>query len=260
MGSIIATQDLWRIYGRFAALRGLDLAVPERSIFALLGANGAGKTTVIKTLLNIIAPTRGSASVLGVDSRAMDPARLAKIGYVSENQAFPGRLRVDDFFAYLRKMYPTWDRDTENDLRRTLGLPPDRRIAALSHGMRLKMALACALSFRPALLILDEPFSGLDALVREEITAGFLKHAGEMTIFISSHELDEIERLATHVGVIDGGRLLFQGTLAELHEHARPLLDGGGRRDPDRISLRDLFVAMTRTARAAGAAAGSRLP
>jgi len=257
MESIIETRDLWKTYGRFAALRGLDLAIPQRSIFALLGANGAGKTTAIKTLLNIIAPTRGSARVLGADSRTIGPAVLARIGYVSESQTFPGRLRVGDFFTYVRQAYPTWDRDAEADLRRELRLPADRRISALSHGMRLKLALASALPFRPELLILDEPFSGLDALVREEITAGFLRHAGEMSILISSHELDEIERLATHVGVIDGGRLLFQGTLAALHEHARPLLGEGDRRDPDRISLRDLFVAMTRAARAADARPGS---
>lgn len=257
MASIIETQDLWKTYGRFCALRGLDLAVPEKSIFALLGANGAGKTTAIKTLLNIVPPTRGSARILGADSRTLGPELLAKIGYVSESQVLPARLRVGDFFSYVRRAYPTWDADAEEALRRELRLPADRRIAALSHGMRLKLALACALPFRPALLILDEPFSGLDALVREEITAGFLRHAGETSILISSHELDEIERLATHVGVIDGGRLLFQGTLAALREHARPLLAESDRRDPDRISLRDLFVAMARAARAAEAGSGS---
>lgn len=257
MASIIETRGLWKTYGPFAALRGLDLAVPERSIFALLGANGAGKTTAIKTLLNIIAPTRGSAHVLGADSRSIGPALLARIGYVSENQVFPGRLRVGDFFDYVRRAYPTWDADAEGELRRELKLPEARPIAALSHGMRMKLALACALPFRPALLILDEPFSGLDALVREEIIAGFLRRAGEMSILISSHELDEIERLATHVGVIDGGRLLFQGTLAALRDYAGPLLGAGDRRDPDRISLRDLFVVMARAARAADTPPGS---
>jgi len=245
---IIETQDLSKSYGRVEALKGLSLAVPEGSIFALLGANGAGKTTIIKTLLNIIEPTRGRALLLGVDSRAIGPEVLAQIGYVSESQVLPGRLRVAQFLDYVRACYPRWDRAAEDELRRGLQLPAERRIGALSHGMRLKLALACALPFRPRLLILDEPFSGLDALVRDEVIEGFLRHAGETSILISSHELDEVERLATHVGVVDDGRLLFQGPLAELRERARPLLASAPPGAP-RASLRDIFVAMARKAR-----------
>jgi ABC-2 type transport system ATP-binding protein len=233
---IVEAHDLRKVYGRFVALSGLTLAVPEGSIFALLGANGAGKTTFIKTLLNIIAPSGGRTTVLGVDSRAIGPTQLAQIGYVSENQTFPARLRVREFFDYVRGAYPRWSRSAEVGLREELQLPADRRIGALSHGMRLKLSLACALPFNPRLLILDEPFSGLDALVRDEVIAGFLRHAGETSILISSHELDEVERLATHVGIIDGGRLLFQGTLSELRN--------GGHRP-----LRDIFVAMAHAAR-----------
>ncbi len=100
--------------------------------------------------------------------------------------------------------------------------------------MRLKMALACALPFRPKLLILDEPFSGLDALVRDEIIAGFLRRSGEMSILISSHELEEVQRLATHVAFIDAGQLLFQGPVVALREHARPLLLAAGFHDAER--------------------------
>jgi ABC-2 type transport system ATP-binding protein len=157
---IIEAQDLVKTYGSFAALRGLSLEVPEGSVFALLGANGAGKTTLIKILMNIIRPSSGRATMLGTDSRAVGPALLAKIGYVSESQLLPGRLRVEEFFGYLRACYAQWDRGTEAALRRQLLLPPDRRIGALSHGMRMKLALACALPFRPKLLVLDEPFSG----------------------------------------------------------------------------------------------------
>src|SRR5579863_6589911 len=199
---IIETHDLWKTYGRFDALRGLSLAVPQGSVFALLGANGAGKTTAIKALLNIVEPTRGSARVLGVESRAIGPRVLGQIGYVSESQVFPARLRVGEFFRYVRAYYAHWDRSIEDELFSRFRLPAERRIGALSHGMRLKMALACALPFRPKLLILDEPFSGLDALVRDEIIAGFLLRSGEMSILISSHELEEVQRLATHVAFI----------------------------------------------------------
>jgi ABC-2 type transport system ATP-binding protein len=243
----IETLDLSKTYGRFNALHGLDISIPQGSVFALLGASGAGKTTVIKILLNIIAPTRGRATILGADSRTIGPAILGKIGYVSENQVLPVRLRVDDFFAYLRPCYATWDRTLENELRDQLALPPERRIGELSHGMRLKMALACALPFHPKLLVLDEPLSGLDALARDEIIGGFLRQAGETTILVSSHELDEVERFATHVAFLHDGRLLFQGSAGELARHARPLLAAAGLVAGE--SLRDIFVAMVRHAR-----------
>jgi ABC-2 type transport system ATP-binding protein len=243
----IETRNLSKTYGRFNALQGLDISIPQGSVFALLGASGAGKTTVIKILLNIIPPTRGRATLLGADSRTIGPEILGKIGYVSENQMLPARMRVDDFFAYLRPCYANWDRTLEIELRDQLALPPERRIGELSHGMRLKMALACALPFHPELLVLDEPLSGLDALARDEIIDGFLRQAGETTILVSSHELDEVERFATHVAFLHDGRLLFQGTAGELAKHARPLFAAAGL--PASESLRDIFVAMVRHAR-----------
>jgi ABC-2 type transport system ATP-binding protein len=246
MAHAVETTGLEKAYGRLGALRGLDLSVPEGSVFALLGASGAGKTTCIKILLNIIAPTRGSSRILGVDSRAIDAGVLADVGYVSENQAMPARLRLADFFAYLRPCYLRWDRALEDELRGQLDLPADRKIGELSHGMRLKLALACALCFRPRLLVLDEPLSGLDALARDEIIAGFMGQAGRTTILISSHELDEVQRFATHVAFLDTGRLLFQGSMRALADHARPLLGlDPGARPP----LRDIFVAMVRAAK-----------
>jgi ABC-2 type transport system ATP-binding protein len=217
----IEIQDLHKAFGRHAALRGLSLSVPEGSAFALIGANGAGKTTAIKTLLNIIRPSRGTTRILGVDSRQLGVPQLRQIGYVSENQDLPIRLTVAQYLEYLAPFYPTWDRDLERSILEELRLPPERKIGDLSHGMRMKMALACALPFRPKVLILDEPFSGLDPLVRDEFMERLLQQAGEMTILISSHELAEIEGLTTHVGFIDQGRLLFQESMAELSERFR---------------------------------------
>jgi ABC-2 type transport system ATP-binding protein len=216
-----------------------------------MGANGAGKTTVIKILLNIIFATRGIATVLGAESRAIGPATLAKIGYVSENQVLPLRLQVKDFFEYLRPCYAGWDRSLEEQIREQLALPPNRKIGELSHGMRMKMALACALAFRPKLLILDEPLSGLDPLARDELIGGFMHQASETTILISSHELDEVERFATHVGFLHEGRLLFQGSVGALAEHARSVFETAGLQRVERPSLRDIFVAMLRAARQA---------
>jgi ABC-2 type transport system ATP-binding protein len=218
---MIRVADLWKTFGRYDALRGLSFEVPEGSALALIGANGAGKTTTIKILMNIFKASRGMATVLGVDSRAISPRELTQIGYVSENQEMPGRLTVDDYVDYLRPFYPGWDKGLETLIRRQLFLPPDRKISDLSHGMRMKMALACALPYRPRLLILDEPFSGLDPLVRDEFMEGLLQQAGEMTILVSSHDLGEIDGVATHVTFLDQGRLLFEERLDELMDRFR---------------------------------------
>jgi ABC-2 type transport system ATP-binding protein len=213
---MIQVHDLWKKFGRHDALCGLSFTVPQGSAYALIGANGAGKTTTIKVAMNMIEPTRGSVTVLGVDSRRISPRELNRIGYVSENQEMPERLTVAEYLDYLRPFYSKWDRDLEAAIRCQLRLPPERRISDLSHGMRMKMALACALPFRPELLILDEPFSGLDPLVRDEFMEQLLREAGEMTVLISSHELGEIDGVATHVAFLDEGKLLFEESMSDL--------------------------------------------
>jgi ABC-2 type transport system ATP-binding protein len=218
---VVHLKNISKKYGRFDALRGLSLRVPEGSVFALFGANGAGKTTTIKMLMNLIAPTTGDATVLGVNTRALSPRELAQIGYVSENQEMPGRTTVAAYINYLRPYYPTWDRALEAELLGKLRLPPERRIIDLSHGMRMKMALACALPYRPRLLVLDEPLSGLDPLVRDEFMEALTLQVGATTVLISSHELAEIEAITTHVAFLDRGTLLFQETKADLSARIR---------------------------------------
>jgi ABC-2 type transport system ATP-binding protein len=218
---MIVIEGLWKKFGRFDAVRGLSLSVPEGSAFALIGANGAGKTTTIKTLMNIIQPSRGRITVMGADSRRLGPGELAQIGYVSENQQLPEGLTVAQFLAYLRPFYPTWDAALEASILGQTQLPPERRIRDLSHGMRAKLALVCALAFRPKLLVLDEPFSGLDPLVRDEFMEVLLGQGGETTLLISSHELGEIEGVASHVGFIDRGQLLFQESMEDLTARVR---------------------------------------
>jgi ABC-2 type transport system ATP-binding protein len=213
---MIRADNLWKKFGRHEALRGLTFSVPEGSAYALIGANGAGKTTTIRILMNILEAERGGATLLGVDSRRLSPRELAQVGYVSENQDMPSRLTVAEYLDYLRPFYPTWDTALEASIRGRLRLPATRRIGDLSHGMRMKMSLACALPFRPKLLILDEPFSGLDPLVRDEFMEGLLQQAGEMTVLISSHELNEIEGVATHMAFLDEGRLLFEESMSDL--------------------------------------------
>jgi ABC-2 type transport system ATP-binding protein len=221
MTSVIRTEHLTKRFRRVDAVAGLDLDVPEGAVYALVGPNGAGKTTAIKILMNIFRATSGRAEVLGMDSTRVAGRAFQSIGYVSENQQLPGWMRVDAFLAYLRPFYPSWDRDLENDLVRRFELPRDRRLKNLSRGMRMKAALASALAYHPRLIVLDEPLGGLDPLVRDELIEGLLERASEATIFISSHDLAEIESFASHVGYMEQGRLRFSEEMARLTSRFR---------------------------------------
>lgn len=227
----IRTHALMRRYGRHMALDGLDLEVPEGSIFGLVGPNGAGKTTAIKVLMKLLRPTGGYGEVLGCDSLRLGPAQFSQIGYVSENQKLPDWMTVGYFMNYLRPFYPTWDDGLASELIRQFDLPPDRKLRHLSHGMQMKAAMAAALAYRPRLIVLDEPFTGLDPLVRDELIEGLLPRAENTTVFISSHDLAEIESFASHIGFLDHGRLQFcedMGSLAERFREVEVTL-------PDRV-------------------------
>jgi ABC-2 type transport system ATP-binding protein len=207
--NIIETQNLSRRFGSTEAVHQLTFAVPAGSVFALLGANGAGKTTTLKVLMNVLPPTGGAARVLGVDSRKLGEREFAQIGYVSENQQLPLWMTVRQLLDYCRPFYPTWDRGLEATLLRQFALPESRKLSQLSRGMLMKAALLSSLAYRPKLLVLDEPFSGLDALVRDEFIRGVLEVSalGEWTVVVSSHDIDEVERLADHVALLEAGRL-----------------------------------------------------
>jgi len=221
MSSAIRTVSLFKKFRSLEALRGLNLDVPENAIYALVGPNGAGKTTAIKILMNILHPTSGHAQVLGTDCERLAGEAFTSIGYVSENQELPGWMRVESFLAYLRPFYPNWDRDLENELVRQFDLPLKRRLRTLSRGMRMKAALASSLAYRPKLIVMDEPFSGLDPLVRDELIESMLDRAAEATVFLSSHDLAEVESFASHVGYLDQGRLLFSEEMAALSKRFR---------------------------------------
>jgi ABC-2 type transport system ATP-binding protein len=172
-------------------------------------------------LVDILAPDRGTARVLGIDSRQLKPQDRLRIGYLTENQTLPERLSVGQYLEYLRALYPNWDHALEKRLSAQFELPTSRPLGKLSHGMRMKAMLIGALSFRPKLLILDEPLSGLDPLVRDEVMAGILDQAGETTILISSHELTEIEGCTSHVAFMVRGRLLFNEPIETLSARFR---------------------------------------
>ena len=211
----IEARQLSKQFGAAQVLSPLDLVVPAGSIFALVGHNGAGKTTLIKLLMNILRPSAGAATVLGQSTTSLSSSAFTRIGYVSENQELPEWMTVQGFLDYLRPFYPTWD---ESGLLADLDLPPDQKLQHLSRGMRMKALFASVLAFHPSLILMDEPFSGLDPVTRDELIQTLLgrmspeddrlNHRGT-TILISSHDLAEIESFATHVAFLHRGALLF---------------------------------------------------
>lgn len=233
--NIIETRGLTRCYGRLEAVHDLTLGVPAGSVCALLGPNGAGKTTTLKVLVNLLAPSRGEARVGGVDTRRLGPNELREIGYVAESQRQPDWMTVRQFLDYCRSFYPMWDAALERTLLARFELPEDRRLKHLSRGMRLKAVLLSVLAYRPRVLLLDEPFSGLDPVVRDDVARGLLEaaQAGEWTVLLASHDIEEVERLADRVVLIEGGRLRLEESVESLLLRFRRMevnLQGSGAR------------------------------
>ena len=215
---VIAIHGFSHRYGRITAVRDLDLEIEQGCIFGLLGQNGAGKTTTIRALLNLIRPAHGTLSVLGLDSVADALAIRRRIGYVAEAPRFYDWMRVDEILRFCAALHPTWDRDLEQALVKRLGLPTGRRIGALSRGMQAKVGLVTALAPRPDLLLLDDPTSGLDPIVRREFMEQIIGtvQAEGGTVFFSSHLLHEMERVADEVAILHEGRLRLRAPLERL--------------------------------------------
>lgn len=232
MTPVIEAERVTFRYRRTPVLDGLDLTVPEGSLYALLGPNGAGKTTLMKLILGMLRPRSGHLRVFGKDAHHLDRTDRARIGYVAEGQHLPGWMTLDRLTAWLAPLYPDWDRALASDLRRRFQLPDDRKIRALSRGQRMKAALLCALAARPRLLVMDEPFTGMDAVVKDELVEGLLEMAGreEWTVFLCSHDIGELEMLADRVGVIDGGRMVLSEPMDVLRDRFKAvdvMMNGG---------------------------------
>lgn len=223
MENVISTHELTKQYRSVLALDNLDFEVPAGSIFGLLGPNGAGKTTTLDLLVNLQRPTSGEAVVLGVDSRRLQGNLFENIGYVSENQEFPDWMTIGYLLEYLKPFYPSWDDARTADMVDQFRLPLDRKFRNLSRGMKMKASLASSMAYRPKLLILDEPFSGLDPLTRDELIQGLLASSPETTVVISSHDLAEIESFVSHVAYLSQGRLQFSEELSTLTARFREI-------------------------------------
>jgi ABC-2 type transport system ATP-binding protein len=216
MSAAIRISGLGKSYGRVPVLSDLHLEVPESSVFGQIGPNGAGKTTTIRILMNILQPDSGSAELLGKDSCRLDWEDFRQIGYVSENQKLPGWMTVDYLMTHLKPLYPNWNDAVASSLLTSFELPPDRKLGHLSRGMYMKAALASSLAYEPKLLVMDEPFTGLDPLVREDLIESLSAKARNATILVSSHDLGELESFATHIAYIDQGKLRFAEEISSL--------------------------------------------
>ena len=222
---VIETSGLKMRYGAVEALRGLDLSVPAGSICGFLGRNGAGKTTAIKILLGMAHATEGSARIFGLDcgDRRAGVAIRQRLSFVSDEKDLYDFMTVAEMIRFTAGFYPTWRTDVEQKYLRAFDLPADRRVKALSRGMRTKLALLLALSHGAELVILDEATSGLDPAAAEEVLQALVAHVARegMTVFFSSHQLAEVDQIADRVAVIDKGRLVVSGALDDLRERWR---------------------------------------
>ncbi|CAN5740274.1 ABC transporter ATP-binding protein [soil metagenome] len=220
----VDTQGLTRTFGAFRAVDGIDLAVPVGSLYGFLGPNGAGKSTTIKCLTGLLKPDGGSMRILGIDPIA-DPVTVKRrIGVVPEDLALFDRLTGEEtltFVAQIHGIDPATTRARSKDLLALMDLAAagTTLVTDYSHGMRKKLSLAAALLPAPKLLFLDEPFEGIDAMASRQIKdlmQSFVSRGG--TIFLTSHILEIVERLSTHIGVIARGKLVAQGAIGDLRD------------------------------------------
>lgn len=207
-------------YGRRTAVDDLTLSVPRGSIFGLLGANGAGKTSTIKTLLGFRAPSGGTTHILGYDTRHDRAAINARIGYVSETNILYLDMTIPQICAFFQATAKRWDQAVVDRSLRLFGLPPQGRIRRLSKGMRRQLALSLALGGDPDLLILDEPTTGLDPIARRAFLDVLMADAAAAgkTIFFSSHVLTDVEAVADTVAILRAGKLMISGEIDALKQ------------------------------------------
>ena len=216
--AIIELSQLTRRFGATTALDSVSLSLPRGAVYGLVGQNGAGKTTLIRHVLGLLQAQSGTVRVFGRDPVADPVGVLSRIGYLSEENDIPGWMRVDELLRYTRAFYPTWDDAYAEELRQAFALDGATTIRTLSKGQKARAGLLIALAHRPELLVLDEPSSGLDPLVRRDILGAVIRTTADegRTVLFSSHLLDEVEAVADHVTMLDRGRIVLSAPLQEI--------------------------------------------
>ena len=235
--SVVDVSELTRRFGSRTALDSVSLSLSRGAVYGLVGANGAGKTTLIKHVLGLLRAESGSVRVFGLDPVADPVGVLSRTGYLSEENDIPGWMRVDELIRYSRAFYPAWDDVYAEALRQKFALDPAAKIRNLSKGQKARAGLLIALAYRPELLVLDEPSSGLDPIVRRDILGAVLRTIADegRTVLFSSHLLEEVEQVADHVTMIHQGTIALSAPLREIKESHRV-----GERVP---TLDEIFVA-----------------
>jgi ABC-2 type transport system ATP-binding protein len=221
--AVVAITNLSRRFGSKAALDDVSLYVPRGSVFGLVGENGAGKTTLIKHVLGLLRAESGTVRAFGIDPVSDPVSVLGRIGYLSEQPDLPGWMRVDELLRYTQAFYPKWDAAYAQELLVQFGLNPVQRLNTLSKGQAAKAGLLIAQAHRPELLLLDEPSSGLDPLVRRTILEAVIRTVADegRTVFFSSHLLEEIERVSDQIAMLHQGKLVLCGPLDEIKAQHR---------------------------------------
>src|SRR5437762_12560676 len=215
---VITVSELTRRFGATAALASVSLSLARGAVYGLVGANGAGKTTLIKHILGLLRAESGSVRVFGVDPVADPVAVLSRIGYLSEENDIPGWMRVNELIRYSRAVYPAWDDGYAEELRQTFALDLTAKIKTLSKGQKARVGLLIALAYRPELLVLDEPSSGLDPIVRRDILGAVIRTIADegRTVLFSSHLLEEVEQVADHVTTISQDKIVLSAPLQDI--------------------------------------------
>jgi ABC-2 type transport system ATP-binding protein len=220
---IVDVRRLTRRFGATTALDDVSLAIPRGGVFGLIGANGAGKTTLIKHILGMLKAESGTVQVFGLDPVSNPVGVLGRIGYLSEDRDLPDWMRVSELMRYTQAFFPDWDPAYAEELREAFDLDPNARIKNLSRGQRARAGLLAALAHRPQLLVLDEPSSGLDPVVRRDILGAIIRTIAEegRTVLFSSHLLDEVERVADRIAIIHQGRILLTASMDDIKDTHR---------------------------------------
>jgi ABC-2 type transport system ATP-binding protein len=213
-------SGLTRRFGSKCALKNVNLELPPGQVLGLIGENGAGKTTLIKHVLGLLRPSEGQVRVFGMDPVAQPDQVLRRVGYLAEEDGLPGWMSVQELIRYSASFYPTWNHILAERLVKEFTLDPSAKLKTLSKGQRARAGLVAAMAFEPDLLVLDEPSSGLDPIVRRDILGAIIRSVADegRAVLFSSHLLAEIERVADRVAMIREGEILFCDSLDAVKE------------------------------------------
>jgi ABC-2 type transport system ATP-binding protein len=223
-GLAIETTMLCKLYDNQLALDHVELRVPDGSVYVLVGANGAGKSTTFKVLMNLERPDMGNAAVFGLDTALDGPRVRARIGYVPEQSEPPYKwMTCARLLQHAATYYPSWDIKYAEHLVKSFQIRMDRKTGSLSKGEARRLQLVMAMAYRPAVLLLDEPTEGLDPVARRQLLTFIAEHLADSptTIVVATHHVYEVESLADHIGVLNGGRLIAQMSRDEVQRTVR---------------------------------------